>query len=121
MASSLVHSSEAAAAMSTNPTRNSEETAADEARNMDISAISIGYRPVQGMNPLVSAAQVRAFSDSIILQPVTPQALQPTPMHIVSACFPHEPQAAKHRSVLKAMRGRNPASSSSENSGKNIG
>lgn len=53
-------------------------------------------------------------------QPVTPTALQPSPMHIVSPCLPHAPQRRKQPSREKAIRGKNPASSNSENKGKKI-
>ena len=33
--------------------------------------------------------------ESIILAPVTPTALHPIPIHIVSACFPHVPFFSK--------------------------
>ncbi|MCQ2434763.1 MAG: hypothetical protein MJ062_05960 [Oscillospiraceae bacterium] len=57
---------------------------------------------------------------SIIRLSVTPTALQPKPIAIVSDCFPQARQEAKQRSVFIAMRGKIPASSMSVNSGKKI-
>ena len=53
----------------------------------------IGNLPLQGMKLFVSTASSRSRFESIIRQPVTPTALQPKPMHIVSACLPHAWQA----------------------------
>ena len=58
-------------------------------KNIVINAINVGKRPLQGTNTLVKIAIKRSRGESIILQPVTPQALHPKPMHMVSACFPH--------------------------------
>ena len=59
------------------------------AKNMVMSAMSAGNRPLHGMRLLVSTASSRSRSESMIRQPTTPAALQPRPMHIVSACLPH--------------------------------
>ena len=56
----------------------------------------------------------------MILQPITPTALQPRPMHMVSACFPQPPQQRIQWSIIKAIRGRYPISSNSVNRGKKI-
>ena len=53
-------------------------------------------------------------------QPVTPQALQPKPMHMVRLCRPCPPQRHMSPSKLKATRGRYPASSSRVNRGKKM-
>ena len=55
---------------------------------MVMSAMSAGKRPLHGMRLLVSTASSRSRSESMIRQPTTPAALQPSPMHIVSACLP---------------------------------
>ncbi len=57
-------------------------------KNMDIMEIIVGKRPLQGTKLLVSIAIIRSLGESMILQPTTPAALQPNPIHIVSACFP---------------------------------
>ena len=88
--------------------------------NSEISDISVGNRPLHGTNPFVTAAMRRSRGESIIRHPVTPAALQPNPMHIVNACFPHAPDFLNLWSRLKATLGRYPESSSSVNSGKNI-
>ena len=89
-------------------------------KNMVIMAIIVGKRPLQGTRLFVIMAIRRSRFESIIRQPVTPQALQPNPIAIVIACFPHAPEHRKHRSRLKAIRGRYPASSSRVNMGKKI-
>lgn len=61
---------------------------APETKNMEIIAIKEGNLPLQGENIFVKIAISFSFFDSIILQPITPQALQPYPIHIVKACFP---------------------------------
>ncbi len=66
-----------------------------ETKNMSITAMSVGKRPLHGTKLLVSMAMRRSRGDSIILQPVTPQALQPNPMHMVRDCFPCAPQRLK--------------------------
>ena len=57
-------------------------------KNMVIIEIIVGNRPLQGTKLLVIIAINRSLGESIIRQPVTPTALQPNPIHIVSACFP---------------------------------
>lgn len=84
-----------------------EEKAPDAAtKNMVIIAIIVGKRPLHGTRLFVITAMRRSRFESIIRQPVTPQALQPKPIAIVIACFPHAPEQRKHRSRLKAIRGR---------------
>ena len=89
------------------------------AKNIVMIAISSGNLPLQGVSEFVSIATRRSLGESIIRQPVTPTALQPYPIQVVSACLPHPPQQAKALSVLKARRGRSPSSSIYENIGKN--
>ena len=57
-------------------------------KNIVITAMSVGNLPLQGTKLFVSMAIIRSLGESIILHPVTPTALQPKPIHIVSACFP---------------------------------
>ena len=90
------------------------------AKNIELKTISIGKRPLHGIKLLVSIAIIRSLPVSIIRHPVTPAALQPSPMHIVSACFPQAPHFSNGRSILQAARGRYPRSSSNVNSGKKI-
>ncbi len=71
--------------------RNSAERAdwkapeAAPAKNMVIIAISVGKRPLHGTKLFVRIAMSLSRGESIILQPITPQALQPNPMQIVCA------------------------------------
>ena len=62
--------------------------AAKPAKNMVIIAINVGNLPLQGTKLFVIMAISFSLGESIILQPITPQALQPNPMHMVRACFP---------------------------------
>ena len=55
---------------------------------MEITAVNMGNLPLQGTKLLVSMAISLSLGDSIILHPMTPAALQPKPMHMVSACLP---------------------------------
>ena len=45
-------------------------------------------RPLQGTKTLVSTAISRSRGESMIRAPTIPAALQPKPMHMVSACLP---------------------------------
>ena len=87
---------------------------------MEIKAISVGNRPLQGTRALVRIAIRRSRGLWMMRQPITPTALQPSPMHMQSACLPQARQRWKQRSRWKATRGRNPRSSSSVKSGKKI-
>ena len=87
---------------------------------MEISVIIVGNRPLHGTKLFVSIASNLSRGESIILHPTTPAALQPNPMHIVRACFPHALQHLNGLSRLNAIRGKNPKSSNSVNNGKNI-
>lgn len=53
-------------------------------KNMVIMAMSVGNLPLQGTKEFVKMAMRRSRGDSMIRHPVTPQALQPKPMHIDS-------------------------------------
>ena len=89
-------------------------------KNIEIIAIIVGNLPLQGMKAFVRTAIRRSLGESITRQPVTPQALQPSPIIIVIACFPHAPEHLKQRSRLNAIRGKYPKSSRSVKSGKKI-
>lgn len=89
-------------------------------KKMDIIAISDGNLPLHGENTFVRMAISFSFFDSIILHPITPQALHPYPIHIVNDCFPWAPHFLNILSILKAILGRYPKSSKRVNSGKNI-
>ena len=58
------------------------------AKNMVAIVIKNGNLPLHGTNPFVNIDINLSLGESIILHPTTPAALQPNPMHIVSACFP---------------------------------
>ena len=83
-------------------------------------ARSIGNRPLHGIIAFVQTAVSFSARVGMILHPVTPTALHPRPIHIVSAWRPEVPQRAKMWSVRKAARGRYPASSRTENRKKKI-
>ena len=57
-------------------------------KNILIIAIRIGNLPLHGTKLLVRIAISLSLGESMILHPVTPAALHPNPIHIVSACFP---------------------------------
>jgi len=59
-----------------------------EMKNNVISDIMTGNRPLQGIKLFVRIAIILSLGVSIILQPITPAALQPKPIHVVNACFP---------------------------------
>ena len=89
---------------------------------INIVAIDIrkGNLPLQGTKLLVKIAINLSRGESMILQPTQPAALQPKPMHIVSACFPVVQAFLKKLSKLKAILGKYPKSSNKVNIGKNI-
>jgi hypothetical protein len=60
---------------------NGPDTAA--AKNMVMTAIRVGNRPLQGTKLLVRIAIRRSRGESMIRHPITPQALHPNPMHMV--------------------------------------
>ena len=53
-------------------------------KNIDIIAIKVGKRPLQGTKLLVIMAIRRSRGESIIRHPITPAALHPNPMHMIS-------------------------------------
>ena len=89
-------------------------------KNIEISAMRVGNLPLQGTSEFVKIAINRSRGEWIMRQPTTPAALQPKPMHMVSACLPQVWAFWKQWSRLKATRGRYPKSSSRVNSGKKI-
>ncbi len=68
--------------------------------------ISKGKRPLHGMKLLVRIAIIRSRGESMIRAAITPAALQPKPMAMVSACLPWAPHRLKILSRLKATLGR---------------
>ena len=90
------------------------------AKNIVIIAIRLGNLPLHGTNELVNIAISLSLGESIILQPITPHALHPNPMHIERACFPWHFALLNNLSRLNAILGRKPESSSNVNRGKNI-
>lgn len=56
----------------------------------------------------------------MILQPTTPAALHPNPIHIVIICLPVQQHFLKKPSILKAILGKYPKSSKNVKRGKNI-
>ena len=52
-------------------------------KNIVISAIIAGSRPLQGIKLFVMIAISLSLGESIILAPVTPTAPQPIPMHML--------------------------------------
>lgn len=89
-------------------------------KNIVIIDIIVGNLPLHGINEFVRIAINLSRGESIILVPITPHALQPNPMHIVSACFPQALHFLKVLSKLNATLGRYPKSSSIVNRGKKI-
>ena len=68
--------------------------------------IKNGNLPLQGTKLFVKIAISLSLGESIILQPTTPAALQPKPMHIVIICLPVQQHFLKNPSILKAILGR---------------
>ena len=79
-------------------------------KNIVISAISIGNLPLQGIKLFVTVAISLSLGDSIMRQPVTPQALQPIPIAIVRPCLPCAPHFEKNLSRLNAVNSQSPLS-----------
>ena len=88
--------------------------------NIVATVIKNGNLPLQGTKQFVSIAINFSLGEFIILVPITAAALQPNPMHMVSACLPEVHAHLKHLSKLKAILGKNPKSSRIVNRGKNI-
>lgn len=93
---------------------------AELAKKIDEIVIKKGKRPLHGTKLLVSIATNLSLGESIILQPTTPAALHPNPIHIVKACFPEVYAFLKKLSKLKAILGKYPKSSKIVKSGKKI-
>ena len=53
-------------------------------KNIVITAIIVGNLPLHGTKLFVSIAISLSLGDSIILHPITPHALHPNPMHMLS-------------------------------------
>ena len=77
-------------------------------------------RVLFGRTAFVIIAINLSLGESIILQPTTPAALQPKPIHIVIICFPVQQHFLKKPSILNAILGKYPKSSKNVNKGKNI-
>ena len=88
--------------------------------NIVATVIKNGNLPLQGTKQFVRIAINFSRGEFIILVPTTAAALQPNPMHMVSACLPEVQAHLKHLSKLNAIRGKNPKSSKIVNNGKNI-
>ena len=70
------------------PVSSSAPPAALPAKNTEHRKISSGNRPLHGAKLLVRMAISRSRGESMMRQPVTPQALHPKPMHMVRLCLP---------------------------------
>jgi hypothetical protein len=70
------------------------------------SRIWVGQRPLQSEKLLVMMATRRSRGLSITRVATTPAALQPNPMHMVSACLPCAPTRRNSESRLNATLGR---------------
>ncbi|MNI74249.1 hypothetical protein D3C73_1303220 [compost metagenome] len=57
-------------------------------KNTVETAINVGNLPLHGTKLLVRIAISLSLGESIILQPITPAALHPNPIHIDKHCFP---------------------------------
>ena len=76
------------------------------ATNTVASRISVGNRPLHGTKLLVRIATSRSRGESMMRVAITPAALQPKPIAMLSACLPWAPARRKRKSRLKATRGR---------------
>ena len=101
-------------------TLDTKELVITELKNIVDIAIKVGKRPLQGTKLFVSIAISLSLGESIILQPITPAALHPNPIHIVKHCFPCAQAFLNRWSKLNATLGKYPKSSSRVNNGKNI-
>ena len=70
------------------------------------SMIKVGNRPLHGTKLLVRIATSRSRGESITRVAITPAALHPNPIAIVSACLPCAPARRNRKSRLNATRGR---------------
>ena len=57
-------------------------------KNIVMIAINVGNLPLHGTKLFVRIAMRRSRGESIIRHPITPHALHPKPIHMVSACLP---------------------------------
>lgn len=101
-----------------NNTSNNEEVIVLVVKNIAIRVIKVGNLPLHGTKLFVNIAINLSLLESIILLPTTPQALQPNPIHIVSDCLPLDEHLLNKLSILNAILGKYPESSSNVNSGK---
>ena len=88
--------------------------------NIVAMVIKNGNLPLHGTKLLVNIAINLSLGESIILHPVTPQLLQPNPIHMVIICFPLQHAFLKKPSILNAILGKYPKSSNMVNKGKKI-
>ena len=77
-----------------------EEYVLSKMKNIVNTDINIGNLPLQGTKLFVSMAKSRSLGESMILQPTTPAALQPKPIHMVNDCFPQAQHFLKGLSRL---------------------
>jgi hypothetical protein len=72
---------------------------------MEMRAMRVGKRPLQGTKALVTMAMSRSRGLWMIRHPMTPQALHPNPMHIVKLCLPWAPAFWKKlaEDIIKAQ------------------
>ena len=87
-------------------TRPATRGGASAPMKMAASRICVGQRPLQSEKLFVMIAISRSRGLSITRVETTPAALQPKPMHMVSACLPCAPALRNRPSRLKATRGR---------------
>ena len=106
VASILITIAKTKKVVSNNADRKSLYLASPATKKADITAVIIGNLPLQGTKLFVSIAINLSRGESIILQPVTPTALHPNPIHIVKACLPQEPHPPNSLSRLNATLGR---------------
>ena len=62
--------------------REAETVPSVPTKNMVISAMRVGNRPLHGTKVFVRMASSRSRGESMIRQPMTPAALHPNPMHM---------------------------------------
>ena len=75
-------------------------------KNTEASKIRAGNLPLHGIIELVRIAAKRSRGESIMRHPMTPTALQPSPMQRVRACLPQPPHRAIQGSSKKAILGK---------------
>ena len=77
-----------------------DEYMLDVTKNIVSTDIKIGNLPLHGTKLFVRIANSLSLGESIILQPTTPAALQPNPIHIVNDCLPQAQQCLNGLSRL---------------------